>query len=233
MFYAYGWLIFYFNFFRVINYLFITFLIILHAHSNAFAGDIDELRVTEEEGIYQIAVSAQIDATEKHVRRVITDYAHAYRINRSIIESEVLESSVAGNIRVRARVLACIPLFCLEAERVDEVSTLKSGNIMAVIVPEKSDFHSGKALWKIIPDGDKTQLIYLANIEPNFFIPPVIGTQLVIDNMRDQFTATFSRIEQVARINQEREWNDNYNVSLVASRVKNLPCKARADAALR
>ena len=233
MFYAYGWLIFYCNFFKVISYLFITFLIILHAHSNVFAGDIDELTVTEEEGIYQITVSAEIDATEKHVRRVITDYAHAYRINRSIIESEVLESSIDGNIRVRARVLACIPLFCLEVERVDEVSTLKSGNIMAVIVPEKSDFHSGEALWKIIPDDDKTQLIYQASIEPDFFIPPVIGTRLVIDNMRDQFTTTFSQIEQVARINQEREWNDDYNVSLVASQIKDLPCKVRADAALR
>lgn len=210
-----------------------AFLILLSAYSKAFAGDIDELIVAEEDGIFQITVSAQIDATEKYVRQVVTDYAHAYRINRSIIESEVLESSIAGNVRVRARVLACVPLFCLEAERVDEVSTLKSGNIMAVIVPEKSDFHSGQALWKIIPDGDKTQLIYLASIEPDFFIPPLIGSQLVINNMRDQFTATFSRIEQVARINQEREWNDSYDVTAVASRIENMPCKTRRSAALR
>ena len=134
---------------------------------------------------------------------------------------------------MRARVLACVPLFCLEAERVDDVSTLKSGDIMAVIVPEKSDFHSGQAVWKIIPDGDKTQLIYLASIEPDFFIPPVIGTQLVINNMREQFMTTFSRIEQVARINQEREWNDSYDVAAVASRIENIPCKARRSTALR
>lgn len=233
MFYLYGWVSFYFNIFMVINSLLIAFLILWCVHSNAFAGDIDELIVTEEDGIYQITVSAQIAATEKHVRRVITDYAHAYRINRSIIESEVLKSPINGNIQVRARVLACTPLLCLEVERVDEISTLKSGNILAVIVPEKSDFHSGRALWKIIPDGDKTQLIYRASIEPDLFIPPVIGTRLVIDNMRDQFTATFSRIEQVARINQEREWNDSYDVATVAGSVKDLPCKVRVDAALR
>ena len=100
-------------------------------------------------------------------------------------------------------------------------------------MPKKSDFHSGEALWKTTPDGNTTQLIYLASIEPKFFIPPVIGTQLVIDNMREQFTATFSRIEQVACINQEREWNDNYEVTTVASLVDNKACKARADAAQR
>lgn len=233
MFHLYGVLCFCFNFLRLINCLLISFLILLCVHSNAFADDIDEIVVTEEDGIYQITVSAQIDAAEKYVRQVITDYAHAYRINHSIIESEVLESSIAGNIRVRARLLCCIPLFCLEAERVDEVSTLESGNIMAVIVPEKSDFYSGKALWKIIPDGEKTQLIYLANIEPAFFIPPVIGTRLVIDNMREQFTTTFFRIEQVARINQEREWSDSHDVTDVASCVNGLPCKVMGDAALR
>jgi hypothetical protein len=232
VFYLYGWLSFYFNVFTVIICLLIAFIILLSTYSSVFAGNIDELSVTEDNGIYQITVSAQLAATEEHVRQVITDYAHAYRINRSIIESEVLESSIAGNIQVRARVLACVPLFCLEAERVDEVSTLESGDIKAVIVPEKSDFHSGEAIWKIMPDGNATQLIYLASIEPSFFIPPVIGTKLVIDNMRDQFTATFSRIEQVARINQERDWNDGFDVTTVASCAKDLSCKARLDAVL-
>lgn len=230
MFYGYNWLGFDFIFFKMIVVLVIVFLVFLPVHFNAFAGDVDELIVTEEDGIYQIAVSAQIDASEKFVRQVITDYAHAYRINRSIIEAEVLESPIAGNLRVRARILACTPLICLELERVDEVSTLSSGNILAEIVPEKSDFHSGKALWKIIPDGDKTRLIYQASIEPGFFIPPVVGTRMAIDSMRKQLTATFVRIEQVARINQEREWDDDYGVN-VAGRAENLPCKVRVDAA--
>jgi hypothetical protein len=233
MFYWYGWLSFYFNFFNIIMWLLIIFSILLATHSNAVADSTTEIVVTEEDGIFQITVSAQIAATEKHVRQVITDYTHAYRINHSIIESEVLKSPVDGNIQVRARVLACTPLLCIEVERVDEVSTLESGNILAVIVPEKSDFRSGKALWKITPDGDKTQLSYWASIEPDVFIPPVIGTQLVIDNLRDQFMATFSRIEQVARIKQEREWNDSYDVTPVANRENSLPCQARVDTALR
>jgi hypothetical protein len=233
MFYWYGWLSFCFNLLNIIMCLLIIFSILLAIHSNAVADSTTEIVVTEEDGIFQITVSAQIAATEKHVRQVITDYTHAYRINHSIIESEVLKSPVDGNIQVRARVLACTPLLCIEVERVDEVSTLESGNILAVIVPEKSDFRSGKALWKITPDGDKTQLSYWASIEPDVFIPPVIGTQLVIDNLRDQFMATFSRIEQVARIKQEREWNDSYDVTPVANRENSLPCQARVDTALR
>ncbi|MBN4063525.1 hypothetical protein JYT79_01960 [Cardiobacterium sp. AH-315-I02] len=233
MFYLHGWLGFSFIFFKIIMLLMIVFLLLLSVHFKVFADDIDELMVTEEDGIYQVTVSAQIFATEMYVRQVITDYAHAYRINNSIIESEVLESSVSGNIRVRARLLSCVPLFCLEAERVDEVSTLESGDILAVIVPEKSDFHSGRALWRIIPDGDNTQLIYQASIEPSFFIPPIFGTSLFIDTMREQLARTFLRIEQVARINQEREWDENHGVKVVAKRVETPPCKARFDATQR
>lgn len=210
MFYLHGWLGFSFIFFKIIIGLMIIFLLLLFSHFNALADD--EFLVTEEDGIYQVTVSARISAAEMYVRQVITDYVHAYRINDSIIESEVFESSVSGNIRVRVRLLSCVRLFCLEAERVDEVSTLESGDILAVIVPEKSDFLSGRALWKIIPDGDSTQLIYRASFEPSFFIPPIFGARLFMDILREQLVATFLRIEQVAQIKQEREWDENRGV---------------------
>ena len=188
---------------------------------NTLAGDIDEINVTEKSGVYYISISADISASEKYVRQVVSDYAHAYRINNSIIESEILPSPVNGNIRVRAKLLCCTSLFCREAERLDEVSILASGDIQAVIIPEKSDFYSGKAVWKFAPDGGKTHLVYTASIEPSFFIPPLIGPKLVIESLREQFTTTFFRIEQVAIIKEEHEWDDDFQLAKV---VKKEPC---------
>ena len=226
----YGWLASYSRFFQVIKFLLIAFAVFLCFQHHAFAADIGEIVVNEKDGVYHIRASAEIAAEEEYVRQVLTDYEHVYRLNFSIIESEVLESPVAENVRVRTRLLYCISIFCLDFERLDEISTLKSGDLQAVIVPEESDFHSGKAIWKLTSIGNKTQLIYLASIKPDFFIPPVLDTIIVNKHMREEFSATFSRIEHIAHINEERDWDVDYMIIPVADRINNVPCNDTVNA---
>ncbi len=233
MFQLYGWLVFRLHFFQAIRFFLIAFPLFLCVQYRAFAVNIEEILVTENNGVYHISVSAEIAATEEHVRQVLTDYAHVYRLNYSVIESEVLESPVEGNVRVRTQLLCCTPIFCQQVERVDEISTLDSGDLLAVIVPEKSDFNSGRAMWKITSMGSKTRLTYLADIEPGFFIPPVLGTAMVINNMRKEFSSTFIRIEHIARINEEREWNEAYTFLPAADQIEGVPCNELVNVSLQ
>ena len=189
-----------------------------------FAGSLNEVIVSEKNGIYNISVIAEIAATEKHVRQVLTDYVHIYRLSDSIIESKIVESSITEKTQVETLVLGCTPIFCKEVTRVEEVSTLETGDIQTVIVPEKSDFRSGKALWEITARGEKTELKYLASLEPDFFIPPVLGTQMVINNLRDEFETTLYRLGHIARINEAREWDENFSVTSTPQRTDDGPC---------
>ena len=126
-------------------------------------------------------------------------------------------------------ILFCTPITCKEVKRVDVITTLDSGDLQAVILPEKSDFRSGKAVWKITPMGNATRLIYLADIEPDFFVPPILGTNMVIDNMRDELTTTFIRIEKVAHIKEEREWGDDATFMPTIKRTGFSPCNNMLD----
>lgn len=54
------------------------------------AGDLSELRVTEDHGIYNVKMVMMVDAPEEYIRAVLTDYARIYRLNPSITESEIL-----------------------------------------------------------------------------------------------------------------------------------------------
>ena len=217
---------------RYITYLFqvlrlplCTFSALLCLSSYAVAdGFLEQVNVTEEDGIYHIHISAKIAASEQHVRQVLTDYVHIYRLSDSVIESEVLESPVDGHVQVRSLVLCCTPIFCRDAVRVDDISELESGNLQAVIIPDKSDFRSGKAVWEIVPDGKNTQLTYIATIEPDFFIPPLLGTRMVINNMREEFKTTFYRIEHIARVNEERQWDDDFTLTSAIRRAEGEPC---------
>ena len=200
-----GWLVFFLRFFRLIRLFLFALSALLCFKNTAFALDIDEIVVSEKAGVYYINISGNIAAKEEYVRQVLTDYIHVYRLSDSIIESKVLESSSDEKVRVQSLVLCCTTVFCREVMRVDEITVLRSGDIQAVIIPEQSDFSSGTAVWKIAAKGQATRLTYIANIEPDFFIPPALGRKMVIDNIREEFATMFCRIELIASINEARE----------------------------
>lgn len=176
-------------------------------NTQLFANDIVEFNVTEEEGIYNIKASVILKAPADYVRAVLTDYVHIYRLNPSIIESEVLVYSGDDVARVRTKVIGCVISFCQEIERVDDVRMLASGNLQAEIVPELSQFKSGIAQWNIQPMGENSRLTYLAEMEPDFFIPPIIGISIVKDKIQEEMMTSFSRLEKIASIQSERDWD--------------------------
>lgn len=203
-----------------------VFLVLLCISFRTVSGTfvLDDVAVYEKDGVYHINIIAEIAATEEYVRQILTDYVHLYRLSDSIIESEVLMSSIDEKVQVRSLVLCCTPVFCREVTRVEEISVLESGDLQTVIIPGQSDFSSGKAVWKIAAKGDKTRLTYLASVEPDFFIPPILGTQMVINNMRNELKTTLNRIERIASINEAREWDEDFAYVNVGHSTDGEPC---------
>jgi hypothetical protein len=64
-------------------------------------GEHEELSVTGRDGGYRLRIVSVLDAPADYVYDVITDYKHAYRINPSITEVEILSTERAELIRVR------------------------------------------------------------------------------------------------------------------------------------
>ena len=202
-------------------------------HPNALAFNFSEAEVYEEDGVYHINMSAVIKAPPEYVRYVLADYDHIYRLSTSIIESEVLPDNIDGEKQVRTRLLLCTSVFCTEAERVDVVRMLASGDLEAEIVPDLSEFRSGKATWRITPLEDHSFLVYEAVLEPDFFIPPLVGTRMVIENLRNEFTKTFKVIEKIAGINVRRSRGADYMRYGAAPRILRVPCPGTASASLQ
>ena len=164
------------------------------------AGPPPEIEITEQSGIYKIKVVVVIDAHASHVRRVLTDYMHIHRLNPSIIESEVLKQHDDDSVSVRTRVIGCAAYFCEELDRVERVHVLPSGDLHAEIIPELSQFKSGQTLWRINTLGEQCKVTYLSNMEPDTFIPPVVGKFLVKKSIREEVIISFSNLEKIAQI---------------------------------
>lgn len=199
----------------------------------AHAYELKNAEVTEENGIFRIQITATIDAPAAYIRQVLTDYTHMYRLSSSIIESEVLPSKQKDEKQIRTKLLACTSVFCREVERVDAVRTLASGDLQAVIVPELSEFRSGQAVWRIRSMNEKSKLVYEATLEPDFFIPPVVGVPAIRNSLKDEFIATFERIEKIASINLERDWSNEHTLASVAIDTRKPPCNKKLKAGLQ
>ena len=168
-----------------------------------------EIEINEQSGVYQIKVVALVAAPASYVRYVLTDYKHIYRLNPSIIESEVLEQFDDGSVRVRTKVIGCAAYFCEELDRVEKVRILPSGDLHAEIVPELSQFKSGKTHWRIKPLGDYCEVTYLSDMEPDIYIPPVVGKFLIKKSIREGMRTSFINLEKISSVLAEREWLKN------------------------
>ena len=173
------------------------------------SGKRPEIEINEQSGVYQIKVVALIAAPASYVRYVLTDYKHIYRLNPSIIESEVLKQDDDGSVSVRTKVVGCAAYFCEELERVEKVRILPSGDLHAEIIPELSQFKSGQTHWHIEPLGNYCEVTYLSDMEPDMYIPPVVGKFLIKKSIREGMLTSFMNLENISIVLTEREWLKN------------------------
>jgi Polyketide cyclase / dehydrase and lipid transport len=183
-----------------------------------------DIEVTEQGGLYHISASIVINAPADYVHQVLSDFVHIYRLNPSIIESEVLPSDEPGSTRVRTLVLGCAGYFCEELERIEKVRELPSGDLVAEIVPEKSEFRSGRTVWHVEALGERSRLVYDSEMEPDFFIPPVVGKFMVKKSIRTGIATSFQNLEKIAKVLAERDWLTDFRLSSLQSAAYT-PCE--------
>lgn len=138
----------------------------------------------------------RIDADYDSVYSVLLDFENLKKLTDSIKESELLKSE--GNVHiVRIRSEGCVFIFCQSITQVITVTELDRGYIKSIVDPEKSDLSYGKTLWQIIDEDETTKIIYDADIVPDFWIPPLIGTYMFKNRLAEEAEQTINGIEQV------------------------------------
>jgi hypothetical protein len=166
-------------------------LISLTAH----ASHLVRLDVDQEGNRYTVYVVMDLDAPTEKVRALLTDYSRLDRLNASITASKVIDARDDGTVRVLTRFENCIVFFCMTVQRVEDITADAQGRILVVLVPDASSFRSGHASWEVTSTGVGTRVIHRATLEPDFWLPPWIGTAILKTTLRREIRASFENLE--------------------------------------
>jgi hypothetical protein len=145
--------------------------------SLAAAGATEVLTVTVkiDDGTYYLHGESIIEAPPEFVFSIMIDYENFHRISNGIAETRFLEPDEDGVLVGYSRIDSCILFFCRKFEKVERVYPKAPTEITTRGIPEKSDFKVYDTHWTFTTVEGGTLAIYDAEMDPDFWIPPVIG----------------------------------------------------------
>lgn len=164
----------------------------------AFAAEVVSVEVTRKRKQYFVESETFVEAPVEQVYEVLLDYEHYTRLSSTFKESGYLERNEDGSGIVFTKTEGCILFMCRSMTRVEHLTTVPNQEIALTIIPEQSDLSSGSAEWRFMSEPDGTRLLYRADMEPEFWIPPVIGPMAIKYWLRKGGEGTVRRVERAA-----------------------------------
>lgn len=153
----------------------------------ALAPDSRDIHIEKQDRAYVIRMSFDVQANAYQVRSVITDYRNPARLSSTVRGREII-SHKAGVTRISTELRGCVVFVCKTMKLVQDV-TESADSVRADVVPDGSDFRSGYLLWSIVgEESGRTRIVFEAAMEPDFFVPPLIGGFLIRSALEKQVT---------------------------------------------
>ncbi|HEY8521434.1 MAG TPA: SRPBCC family protein [Gammaproteobacteria bacterium] len=167
----------------------------------ASSATIRDLEVDKHRGRYELVANAFLDASPRSIYAVLTDYEdNAFRRISSVYkESDYLEPAQDGTPIVYTRMEGCLMWYCVSMRRVERLESREPYFIRTVTLPEQSDFTHSVSEWILEPVDGGTRMTYRLEMEPDFWVPPVIGPWYLKRTLSTGGIRAVNRIERLAR----------------------------------
>jgi hypothetical protein len=176
-------------------------IVFLAAGGAVSAATIRSLDIERDGARYKLVSDTYLDASRSAIFKVLTDYDDNRfgRISSVYKESGYMGAAPDGTPLVYTRVEGCLLFFCRSMKRVERLETKRPSHIVTTALPDRSDFAYSRSEWDLEPEGDGTRVIYRLTMQPDFWIPPVVGPWLLKRTLRQGGARAVNRIENLAR----------------------------------
>lgn len=160
--------------------------------------DLREISVEYENDRYHLQSEVWFAADAADLYRVLTNFDDYERISSAFVEAYDVPADEQGRPRFYTRMEGCMLVFCRSLVRYGYLLLEPRSEIVAVSQPEKSDFKYCKERWRFEKHGEGTLLYYDFEMEPDFWVPPVIGPWIIKRTLRVDGMDAIGRIEALA-----------------------------------
>lgn len=164
-----------------------------------WAGVLQHMDVEHRAGRYTIDMQVTLEVPADAAYQTFTDYPNLNRVNDAIESSKVLEQDPQRGALVQSMIRVCVLIYCRRLNQTQWMRQIPPERLTADVVPEDSDFSFGHAEWRIWPCADGACLSFTAELEPSFWVPPIIGPWVVKRKLRQEAIQTCDGIERTSR----------------------------------
>lgn len=166
--------------------------------SLASSATIRMLDVNKHSGRYELVARTHMSASAEAIFDVLVDYDHLYRISSVYKETRYLAPDIDGTPMVYTRMAGCMMFYCMNMRRVERLEAEPPFYIRTDTLPEQSDFTYAHSEWRLEPELDGTAVSYTLVLEPDFWVPPVIGPWFLKRTLKRGGSRVIDRIERLA-----------------------------------
>ena len=177
-------------------------LVVAAAASTASLESID---VGRKGAMYSLHAETVLDASPEAIFDVLLDYERFGRISSVYKDFGYLDPLSDGTPVVFTRMEGCLLFYCKSMMRVERLEAESPGHIRTVTMPDRSDFKRSTSEWSLEPEASGTRMIYTLEMEPDFFVPPVIGPWYIKRTLKRGGGDAIDRIERLAQAVEELE----------------------------
>jgi ribosome-associated toxin RatA of RatAB toxin-antitoxin module len=162
------------------------------------AADLLDVQVELRNKRYRLYSEVHFSVSREALYELLIDYEKFEKFTSAIVESRNIEPDEKGRPGFYARMEGCVFLFCKSFIRNGYLLLTPIVEIVAIANPDESDFKFSRERWQLIPNGEGTLMIYDFEMEPAFWVPPVIGPYFIRRTLRRGAGRAVNRIEVLA-----------------------------------
>lgn len=166
----------------------------------ALAVEINDLQAKRKDRTFDIGAEIMIKAP-------LADTYHAAQAFEKMPDySPMIKSArLLGKQRLASKTRVCILGFCKTVKQVMRYELEPNKRIDMKVIPGKGNLKAGQAHWRFEPRGDdRTRIHFQTSIEPDFWVPPLIGSWAVKKVLRNQIESTAKAIEKMVHEHNEQ-----------------------------
>lgn len=163
------------------------------------SADLLTVSVGRDSNRYSLVSQTRFDANREELYRVLTDYDRFEKFTSAFVEARNVEPDEYGRPRFYTRMEGCVLFWCRSFIRRGHLELKPTSEIVSITDPSESDFDYARESWRLFDDGDGTLIIYEFEMEPSFWVPPVIGPYMIQRTLKSGGANAVNRIEALAQ----------------------------------